>query len=81
VIEVFVMSGDGSYLMLPGEPATAVAERITLLVVLVQNNGYASIGALRAGLDEARANDESVCAARGDYERARQAQRAYLEAP
>ena len=44
--EVFVMIGDGSYLMLPGELATAVAERIKLIVVLVQNHGYASIGAL-----------------------------------
>ncbi len=150
--EVFVMIGDGSYLMLPGELATAVAERIKLIVVLVQNHGYASIGALsrsigsgefgthyppspdlaanaeslgarviragsidelRAGLEEARANDgpvvvhvevdryegvpsyeswwdvpvaevatdASVRAAREDYERARQAQRAYVEAP
>ena len=44
--EVYVMVGDGSYLMLPGELATAVAERIPLTVVLVDNHGYASIGAL-----------------------------------
>jgi 3D-(3,5/4)-trihydroxycyclohexane-1,2-dione acylhydrolase (decyclizing) len=44
--EVFVMVGDGSYLMLPGELATAVAEGIKLVIVLVQNHGYASIGAL-----------------------------------
>jgi 3D-(3,5/4)-trihydroxycyclohexane-1,2-dione acylhydrolase (decyclizing) len=44
--EVFVMIGDGSYLMLPGELPTAVAERIKLVIVLVQNHGYASIGAL-----------------------------------
>ena len=43
---VFALVGDGSYLMLPGELATAVAERIELVVVLVQNHGYASIGAL-----------------------------------
>ena len=43
---VFAMVGDGSYLMLPGELATAVAERIEIIVVLVQNHGYASIGAL-----------------------------------
>ena len=43
---VVAMVGDGSYLMLPGELATAVAERIELIVVLVQNHGYASIGAL-----------------------------------
>ena len=44
--EVFVMIGDGSYLMLPGELATAVDEGIKIVVVLVQNHGYASIGAL-----------------------------------
>jgi 3D-(3,5/4)-trihydroxycyclohexane-1,2-dione acylhydrolase (decyclizing) len=166
--EVFVMIGDGSYLMLPGELPTAVAEGIKLVIVLVQNHGYASIGALsrsvgsagfgtlyhsrangsvatddapaeplaidlaanaeslgarvirartiedvRAGLLEAReadgpmvvhvevdryegvpsyeswwdvpvaeiAADESVQAARAEYERARQAQRQYLESP
>jgi 3D-(3,5/4)-trihydroxycyclohexane-1,2-dione acylhydrolase (decyclizing) len=150
--EVFVMIGDGSYLMLPGELATAVAEGIKIVVVLVQNHGYASIGALsrsvgdsefgtkyapgvdlaanaeslgarvlrtqtiaelRAALDEARAADgpvvvhvevdryagvpsyeswwdvpvaevageASVRAAREEYERARRAQRQYVEAP
>jgi 3D-(3,5/4)-trihydroxycyclohexane-1,2-dione acylhydrolase (decyclizing) len=44
--EVFVMIGDGSYLMLPGELPTAIAEGIKLVIVLVQNHGYASIGAL-----------------------------------
>jgi 3D-(3,5/4)-trihydroxycyclohexane-1,2-dione acylhydrolase (decyclizing) len=48
--EVFVMVGDGSYLMLPGELPTAVAEGIKLVVVLVQNHGYASIGALSRSL-------------------------------
>ena len=150
--EVFVMIGDGSYLMLPGELATAVAERIKIVLVLVQNHGYASIGALsrsigsaefgthyppspdlaanaeslgakvfrthtidefRAALEGAKtsegpvvvhvevdryvgvpsyeswwdvpvaavATDESVVAARAEYERARQAQRQYVEAP
>src|SRR3954452_5750792 len=44
--EVYVMVGDGSYLMLPGELVTAVAERIPIVLVLVDNHGYASIGAL-----------------------------------
>jgi 3D-(3,5/4)-trihydroxycyclohexane-1,2-dione acylhydrolase (decyclizing) len=44
--DVFVFIGDGSYLMLPGELVTAVAERIRLVIVLVDNHGYASIGAL-----------------------------------
>jgi 3D-(3,5/4)-trihydroxycyclohexane-1,2-dione acylhydrolase (decyclizing) len=150
--EVFVMIGDGSYLMLPGELPTAVAEGIKLVIVLVQNHGYSSIGALsrsigsgefgthyapgpdlatnaeslgarvirartiddvRAGLLEARAadgpvvvhvevdryegvpgyeswwdvpvaevsDDESVRAAREEYERNRQAQRRHVAAP
>jgi 3D-(3,5/4)-trihydroxycyclohexane-1,2-dione acylhydrolase (decyclizing) len=166
--EVFVMIGDGSYLMLPGELPTAVAEGIKLVIVLVQNHGYSSIGALsrsvgsggfgtlyhsrangsvptddrpaeplpidlaanaeslgarvirartiaevRSGLEAAGAasgpvvvhvevdryegvpsyeswwdvpvaevaSDESVRAARAEYERARQAQRRYVEAP
>jgi 3D-(3,5/4)-trihydroxycyclohexane-1,2-dione acylhydrolase (decyclizing) len=43
---VFVLIGDGSYLMLPGELVTAVAERIPIVIVLIDNHGYASIGAL-----------------------------------
>jgi 3D-(3,5/4)-trihydroxycyclohexane-1,2-dione acylhydrolase (decyclizing) len=51
--EVFVMVGDGSYLMLPGELPTAVAEGIKLTVVLVDNHGYASIGALSRSVGSA----------------------------
>jgi len=48
--EVFVLVGDGSYLMLPGELVTAVQEGAKLTVVLVDNRGYASIGALSRSL-------------------------------
>jgi 3D-(3,5/4)-trihydroxycyclohexane-1,2-dione acylhydrolase (decyclizing) len=51
--DVFVMVGDGSYLMLPGDLVTAVAERIKLTIVLVDNHGYASIGALSRSLGSA----------------------------
>lgn len=44
--DVFVTVGDGSYLMMPTELVTAVQERIKIIVVLLQNHGYASIGAL-----------------------------------
>ncbi|RZT66513.1 3D-(3,5/4)-trihydroxycyclohexane-1,2-dione hydrolase [Microcella alkaliphila] len=44
--DVIVMVGDGSYLMLNSELVTAVAENIKLIVVLIQNHGYASIGHL-----------------------------------
>ncbi len=44
--EVFVMVGDGSWLMMSGELATAIQEGIKLVIVLVDSAGYASIGAL-----------------------------------
>jgi len=47
---VFVLVGDGSYLMLPGELVTAVQEGVKLTIVLVDNRGYASIGALSRSL-------------------------------
>ena len=50
---VFVLVGDGSYLMLPGELVTAVALRIPLVIVLVDNHGYASIGALSRSVGSA----------------------------
>ncbi len=43
---VYVMVGDGSYLMMSSELVTAVAEQIDITVVLVQNHGFASIGSL-----------------------------------
>lgn len=44
--EVVVLVGDGSYLMLAQELVTAVAEGDKLIVVLVDNAGFASIGDL-----------------------------------
>ena len=44
--EVYVMVGDGSYLMLNSEFVTAVQEGVKLIVVLVVNHGFQSIGAL-----------------------------------
>ncbi|MEO7126036.1 MAG: 3D-(3,5/4)-trihydroxycyclohexane-1,2-dione acylhydrolase (decyclizing) [Nakamurella sp.] len=44
--DVIVMVGDGSYLMLSSELATIAAEGIKLIVIIVQNHGYASIGHL-----------------------------------
>jgi 3D-(3,5/4)-trihydroxycyclohexane-1,2-dione acylhydrolase (decyclizing) len=44
--DVVVMVGDGSYLMLNSELVTAVAEGIKIIVILIQNHGYASIGHL-----------------------------------
>ncbi len=44
--EVYVMVGDGSYLMMAQEIATAVQEGIKLNIVLLDNHGFASIGGL-----------------------------------
>ncbi|WP_432494781.1 3D-(3,5/4)-trihydroxycyclohexane-1,2-dione acylhydrolase (decyclizing) [Kineococcus auxinigenes] len=44
--DVFITVGDGSYLMMPTELVTAVQERVKVIVVLLQNHGFASIGAL-----------------------------------
>jgi 3D-(3,5/4)-trihydroxycyclohexane-1,2-dione acylhydrolase (decyclizing) len=48
--DVFVTVGDGSYLMMPTELVTAVQEGIKIIVVLLQNHGYASIGSLAESL-------------------------------
>src|SRR6202040_863686 len=52
--EVFVLVGDGSYLMMATEIVTAVAEGIKLTIVLVQNHGFASIGSLSESLGSQR---------------------------
>jgi 3D-(3,5/4)-trihydroxycyclohexane-1,2-dione acylhydrolase (decyclizing) len=51
--EVYVMVGDGSWLMAPGDLVTAVAEGVKLVIVLVDNHGYASIGALSRSIGDA----------------------------
>jgi 3D-(3,5/4)-trihydroxycyclohexane-1,2-dione acylhydrolase (decyclizing) len=52
--DVFVMVGDGSYLMMATELVTAVQEGIKIIVVLVQNHGFASIGSLSESLGSQR---------------------------
>jgi 3D-(3,5/4)-trihydroxycyclohexane-1,2-dione acylhydrolase (decyclizing) len=52
--EVFALVGDGSYLMMAQEIVTAVSERIKLTVVLVDNRGFSSIGALSESLGSQR---------------------------
>ncbi len=48
--DVFVIVGDGSWLMMSSELATAVQERIKVVVVLIDNGGFASIGGLSESL-------------------------------
>jgi 3D-(3,5/4)-trihydroxycyclohexane-1,2-dione acylhydrolase (decyclizing) len=52
--EVFVMVGDGSYLMMATELVTAVQEGIKLVVVCVDNHGFASIGSLSESVGSQR---------------------------
>ncbi|GAY11478.1 3D-(3,5/4)-trihydroxycyclohexane-1,2-dione acylhydrolase (decyclizing) [Pseudonocardia sp. N23] len=52
--EVFALVGDGSYLMMSSEVVTAVSEGIKLNLVLVQNHGFSSIGALSESLGSQR---------------------------
>jgi 3D-(3,5/4)-trihydroxycyclohexane-1,2-dione acylhydrolase (decyclizing) len=52
--EVFALVGDGSYLMMSQEIVTAIADGIKLIIVLVQNQGFASIGALSESLGSQR---------------------------
>ena len=44
--EVYVMCGDGSYLMMNSEIVTSIQEGCKLTIILVDNSGFSSIGAL-----------------------------------
>ncbi len=48
--EVYVLVGDGSYLMMSQEIVTSIQERQKLTIVLLNNDGYSSIGGLSASL-------------------------------
>ena len=50
--EVYVLVGDGSYLMLSSEIVTAVQEGVKLTIILLDNDGYKSIGALSRSLGQ-----------------------------
>jgi 3D-(3,5/4)-trihydroxycyclohexane-1,2-dione acylhydrolase (decyclizing) len=73
--EVVVFIGDGSYLMLSTEIVTAVAERLPLTIVLVDNNGFGSIDGLQRSLgtpsfvNELRHRDDTTGRTDGPYVR------------
>ena len=48
--EVYVMVGDGSYLMMAQEIVTAVQEKQKLTIVMLNNDGYSSIGSLSSSV-------------------------------
>jgi 3D-(3,5/4)-trihydroxycyclohexane-1,2-dione acylhydrolase (decyclizing) len=62
--DVFVIVGDGTYLMGNTELVTAVQERLAIIVILIENGGYQAIRALqidKTGVEfgnELRARDE-----------------------
>jgi len=47
--EVYVLVGDGSYLMMAQEIVTSVQEGVKLTIVLLDNHGFSSIGGLSRG--------------------------------
>jgi 3D-(3,5/4)-trihydroxycyclohexane-1,2-dione acylhydrolase (decyclizing) len=48
--EVYVLVGDGSYLMLSSEIVTSIQEGLKLTIILVDNHGFNSIGSLSRSL-------------------------------
>jgi 3D-(3,5/4)-trihydroxycyclohexane-1,2-dione acylhydrolase (decyclizing) len=50
--EVYVMVGDGSYLMMNSEIVTSIQERYKLTIVLLDNAGFKSIGSLSRSLGQ-----------------------------
>ena len=48
--DVYVMVGDGSFLMMHTEIVTMVAERIKVVILVLDNHGFASIGGLSKSL-------------------------------
>ena len=52
--EIFVMVGDGNYLMMNNEIVTAIQEGIKFNIILLNNNGFASIGGLSQAVGSER---------------------------
>jgi len=50
--EVYAFVGDGTYLLMPGEIVTSVQEGVKIIIVLVDNHGFASIGGLSQSLGQ-----------------------------
>jgi 3D-(3,5/4)-trihydroxycyclohexane-1,2-dione acylhydrolase (decyclizing) len=48
--EIYVFVGDGTYLMMPSEILTSIQEGLKLIIVVVDNHGFASIGGLSGSM-------------------------------
>lgn len=64
--EVYVMVGDGSYLMMAQEIATSVQEGAKLNVVVVDNHGFQSIGGLSQAVGNEGFGTHYRCRSNGD---------------
>jgi 3D-(3,5/4)-trihydroxycyclohexane-1,2-dione acylhydrolase (decyclizing) len=52
--EIYVMVGDGNYLMNNHEIITAVQERVKMIIILLDNHGFKSIGSLSESVGSQR---------------------------
>lgn len=52
--EIYVMVGDGNYLMMNNEIVTAIQEGIKFIIILLNNNGFGSIGNLSQSVGSER---------------------------
>ncbi len=50
--EIYVVVGDGSYLMMAQEIVTSIQERMKLTILLINNHGYGSIGGLSRSIGD-----------------------------
>ena len=62
--EIYVMVGDGSWLMMSSELVTAIQEGIKLTVVLLDNHGFQSIGGLSRAIGNGAFGTRTGCATR-----------------
>jgi 3D-(3,5/4)-trihydroxycyclohexane-1,2-dione acylhydrolase (decyclizing) len=49
--EIYIILGDGGYLMMPSEIVTSLQEGYKLTIILIDNNGYASIGGISKAIE------------------------------
>jgi len=66
--DVYVLVGDGSYLMMAQELVTSLQEGMKLNVILVDNHGFASIGGLSRSLGNEGMGTDYRYAKNGRYE-------------
>ena len=52
--EIYVMVGDGNYLMMNSEIVTAIQEGVKFTIILLNNHGFASIGGLSQSIGSQR---------------------------